>query len=85
MKKNEKTTSLGTDDITTARTGRRSAMLMIGAVVTAVATQACNTGCTDSDSGPLRDPAGAGIHCRSGCTDSDSGSSADLPGHGRRC
>ncbi len=82
----KKTESLGSEDISTTRTSRRSAMLMIGgALVTAVAAQACSTGCSDSDSGPLRDPGGAGIHCRSGCTDTDSGSSADLAGHGRRC
>ena len=74
----KKIESLDTKDISTTRTGRRSAMWIIGAAVTAVATQACATGCTDRDSGVFRDPANAGIHCRatgtgcpSGCTDRD--------------
>jgi hypothetical protein len=81
----DKKTSLDANDITTARTSRRSAILLLGgAIVTAVTAQACGTGCTDHDTGAFADPGGAGIHCRS-CTDSDSGSTADLAGHGRHC
>lgn len=81
----KKPASLSAEDIATTRTGRRSAMIMIGAVVATVTAQGCATGCTDRDTGTGADPANSGRRCSTRCTDTDSGSSADRAGSGRRC
>ena len=89
--KEDRPGSLNEREIVTTRTGRRSAMVAIGAIVaTAGLSTACTTGCSDSDTGLGRDPAGGGIRCR-GCTDTDTTlactdrDSTDRPGLGRSC
>ncbi|MEC7523346.1 MAG: hypothetical protein VYE22_25930 [Myxococcota bacterium] len=59
--------------------GRRSALAALGAVGLALVAAPARAQ-TDSDTGPLADPAGGG---RTGATDGDEGAGADRPGHGR--
>ena len=59
----------------------------IGVIATDEA-QAAQSGCSDSDSGPNSDRAGAGRSCgggrrTTGCTDSDTGRNSDPAGNGR--
>jgi hypothetical protein len=77
--------TLDPEQITTARpVGRRSAIRAVAAIAIGISATACRTtGCTDSDSGPFADGAGAGRHCgASGCTDSDP---RDGVGNGTHC
>ena len=86
--------SLHPDEIHVERTGRRSALSMIGGtfiggLVTALASgaegQAPIELITDSDGGRCADPAGRGRgRRRRGITDSDAGTCADPANFGRR-